>query len=169
MLVTISYLPPTSERPQSINIYCRGSVRYTAMNCILLFLSRVPHSHSLQSVFVYNFTNMHAMSYRYDFFAGSCRVNIYKPAVCYTVTLLAAVFRVELPRFLNLTAMSYWKSLNTSLLKVMISSKNEQAFFRDFSDITLQIIFDAWWVSLNVYTKLSIAWNNSRHAPSWQI
>jgi len=49
----------------------------------------------------------------------------------------------------------------------MISSKNERVFICDLNDLTLQIIFHAWWTSMNVDSKLSIAWNNSRHAPSW--
>jgi hypothetical protein len=51
----------------------------------------------------------------------------------------------------------------------MISSKNERVFIRDLSDLTLQIIFDAWWASMNVGSKRPIAWNNSRHAPLWQF
>jgi len=51
----------------------------------------------------------------------------------------------------------------------MISSKNECVFICDLNDLTLQIIFDAWWTSMNVDSKLSIAWNNSRHAPSWRF
>ena len=62
--------------------------------------------------------------------------------------------------------MSDTQSLNTSLLEVMISSKNERVFIRDLSDLTLQIIFDAWWASMNVGSKRPIAWKNSRHAPS---
>jgi len=65
--------------------------------------------------------------------------------------------------------MSDTKSLNTSLLKVMISSKNQDVFIRDLSDNTLQIIFDTWWASINVDSKLPIACNASRHAPSWQF
>ena len=65
--------------------------------------------------------------------------------------------------------MSDTQSLNTSLLEVMISSKNERVFIRDLSDLTLQIIFDAWWASMNVGSKRPIAWNNSRHAPSWRF
>jgi len=61
------------------------------------------------------------------------------------------------------------QSLNTSLLQVMISSKNECVFIRDLSDLTLQIIFDAWWASMNVGLKRPIAWKNSRHAPSWRF
>jgi len=47
----------------------------------------------------------------------------------------------------------------------MISSKNGRVFIRDLSDLTLQTIFDAWWVSMNLDSKLPIARNNSRHAP----
>jgi hypothetical protein len=65
--------------------------------------------------------------------------------------------------------MSDSQSLNTSLLEVMISSKNERVFIRDLSDPTLEIIFDAWWASMNVGSKRPIAWNNSRHAPSWRF
>jgi len=65
--------------------------------------------------------------------------------------------------------MSYIQSLNTSLLEVMISSKNERVFIRDWRDLTLQIIFDAWWASMNVGSKRPIAWKNSRHAPLWQF
>jgi hypothetical protein len=59
------------------------------------------------------------------------------------------------------------QSLNTSLLKVMTSSKNEIVFIRDLSNLTLQMIFNAWWASMNVGLKPPITWNNSRHVPSW--
>jgi len=62
--------------------------------------------------------------------------------------------------------MSHTKSLNTSLQEVIISSKNERVFIRDLSDLSLQIVFDAWWASMNVGSKRPIAWNNSRHALS---
>jgi hypothetical protein len=65
--------------------------------------------------------------------------------------------------------MLHSKSLNTWLLDIMISSKNEPVFIRDFSDLTLQIILGAWWDSMNVGSKWPSAWNNSRHAPSWQF
>jgi len=61
------------------------------------------------------------------------------------------------------------KPLNTPLLEVMISSKKERVFIRDLSALTLQIIFDAWWASMNEGSKPPIAMNNSRHAPSWRI
>jgi hypothetical protein len=51
----------------------------------------------------------------------------------------------------------------------MISSKNDLFFIRDLSDFTLQMIFDAWWASMNVGSKQPIAWKNSRHAPLWRF
>jgi len=53
----------------------QGSERYTAINCIMPFANGVLRSQSLQSVLVFNFTNMHAMSYWSDYFPCSCRVN----------------------------------------------------------------------------------------------
>jgi hypothetical protein len=51
----------------------------------------------------------------------------------------------------------------------VISSKNERVFIHDLSDLTLKIIFDAWWASINVGSKGPIAWNNTRHVPSWRF
>ena len=51
----------------------------------------------------------------------------------------------------------------------MISSKNEGFFIHYLGDLTLQIIFNAWWASMNVGSKRPIAWKNSRHAPSWRF
>jgi len=65
--------------------------------------------------------------------------------------------------------MSDSQSLKTLLQEVMISSKNERVFIRNLNDVTLQLIFDAWWASMNVGSKRSIAWKNSRHAPSWRF
>jgi len=65
--------------------------------------------------------------------------------------------------------MSHTKSLNTSLLEVMISSKNQRVVILDLSDLTVQIVFDGRWASMNVGSKRPIAWNNSRHAPSWRF
>jgi hypothetical protein len=67
------------------------------------------------------------------------------------------------------TAMSDSQSLNTLLLEVTISSKNERVSIRDLNNLTLQILFDAWWASMNVGLKRSIAWKNSRHAPSRRL
>jgi hypothetical protein len=104
------------------------------------------------------------MSYRSDFFACSCRVNIQEPAVSFTVLLLSAVSQVRLPSFLIPRAMLLSKSLNISLLEVMISSRNEHVFIRDFTNHILQIIFNAWWALMNVGMKRRIAWKNSRPA-----
>jgi len=51
----------------------------------------------------------------------------------------------------------------------MISSKNGCVIIRDLSYLTLQIIFDAWWAKRNVGSKVPIAWNDSRHGPSWRL
>jgi len=63
--------------------------------------------------------------------------------------------------------MSDSQSLNMMLLDVMISSNNERLFIHDLSDLTLQIIFDAWLASMKVGSKCPIAWNHSRHTPLW--
>jgi len=119
-------------------------------------------------VLVFNFTNMHAMSHRTDFFLTcSSKVNIEEPAFYLTITYPLTVTQIELPRVQLLTAISDTKSLNTSLLEVIISSENECVFICDLSDLTLQIIFDAWWASMNVGSKRPIAWNDSRHAALW--
>ncbi|KAF8251988.1 hypothetical protein K440DRAFT_636171 [Wilcoxina mikolae CBS 423.85] len=60
-------------------------------------------------------------------------------------------------------------SLNTFLLEVMISLKNESVFIGDLSDLTMEIMFDAWWPSMNEGSKQPIDWNNSRHTPSWRF
>ena len=70
MLVTISRLPPTIEHQWSVNICCSCSVSYTALKCIGLFLNWVLHSQSFQYDLVYNFTNMHSMSHRSNYFCS---------------------------------------------------------------------------------------------------
>jgi hypothetical protein len=169
ILVMISRVAPTIQRLHNVKSFGGCSEYYTAMNCIVLFLNRVLRGQSLQSVLVYNFPDMHAMSYRSDCFACSCRVNIYKPAVCFSVWLLSAVFRVGSLSILILTAMSDLKSSNTSPLEVMISSQDEFVFIRDLRDLTLQIIFDAWWASINEGSKGPIVWKNSRHVLLWRL
>jgi hypothetical protein len=83
--------------------------------------------------------------------------------------LLLGVCQVVLPNFLSSTAMSDTKSLNTSLLEVIISPNNEHVLVRDLSHLTLQIVFDASWASMIVGLKRPIAWKNPRHGPSWQF
>jgi hypothetical protein len=147
----------------------QGSECYTAINSSMLFLNGGLRRHSLQSVLVFNMTNMHAMSDRSDYFPCSSTVNISEPAICFTVSLFSAVSRVVLPSFWISTAMSDTQYLDISLLEVIISSKNERVFIRDLSDLTVQITFDAWSASMNVGSKRHVAWKNSRHAPSWQF
>jgi len=67
------------------------------------------------------------------------------------------------------TAMSDSQSIHTSLLEVMIFSKNAWVFIRDLTDRTLEIIFDASWASMNVGSKRTFGWKNSRHAPWWRF
>jgi hypothetical protein len=70
-----------------------------------------------------------------------------------------AVSQVRLPVFLISTAISNSKSLNTSFLEIVLPSKNEHVIIFDFRDLTLPIIFDAWWASMNVASKRFIALN----------
>jgi len=112
---------------------------------------------------------MHAMSHRSDFFASSSRVNIQCPAICCTITLLSAVTRVVSSSFLIPTAVSDSQSLNTSILEVVISSTNERVFIRYFSDLTSQVVFNAWTASNNGDLKRTIAWSKSRHLLWWPI
>jgi hypothetical protein len=58
--------------------------------------------------------------------------------------LLRTVIQLELHSNQIPNAMPDSKSINTSLLEVMISSKIEPVFIRDLNDLTLQIIFDTW-------------------------
>jgi len=139
------------------------------MKWIWVCINWVLHGQSFQYIFVYHFTSMHAMSHRSDFFACRSRVNIYGPAICCTITLLLAVTRVVLSNFLIPTAMSDTQSLNTSMLEVMISSKNYRVCISDLSDLALHIIVDAWWASMNVDSERPIGWNNSWAAPLWRF
>ena len=67
-----------------------------------------------------------------------------------TILYLLTSFQVFLHGCQIPTAMSDLKSLNTSLLEVMISSKKDRVIIRDLNDITLQTIFNAWCASINV-------------------
>jgi len=83
--------------------------------------------------------------------------------------LLLAVSWVGLPRFLMPTTTLNSKSFNTSFLEVMICSKNKLVFICDLSNLRIQIIFDAWWASMNVDSKHPVAWNNSWHLLPWRL
>jgi len=165
----ILLLPPTNERQQCVNSFCAGTITYTATKCIALYLNWFFNAQSFQYVLVYNITTMHAMTHRaYIFVARSPRVNIEEPVFLSTIRYLSTSFQVQLPSCQIPTTMPDSKSLNTLLLEVMISSKNEHVFIRDLNDLTLQIIFDAWWASMNVSSMRSIAWKDCRHAPWWR-
>jgi len=128
----------------------QGSEHYTRLHCIMLFPYGIWRGQSLQSVLVFNFTNMHAMSYWSDFFPCSCRVNIYEPAVGITVLLFLPVSRVVIPSILISTAMSDTESLNTLSLQDMISSNNDCVFISDFqrqyiaNDPRCLVSFNEW-------------------------
>jgi hypothetical protein len=117
-----------------------------------------------------NFTNMHAMSHRSDFYLTySSKGNLSERAFYQTITKLLTVTQMELPRVQFPNAMSDTKSLNTSLLEVMISSKNEYVLIWDLSDFTLHITFDAWWDSMKVGLKRPVGWKHSRHTACWRF
>jgi hypothetical protein len=84
-------------------------------------------------------------------------VNILEPGVCFNVSLLSAVSRVGAHSIPILTAMSDPTTLNTTLLKDMISSKNDDVCISHLSDLPLQIIFNVWWVSMHEGLKRPIA------------
>jgi len=136
------------------------------MKWIVLFLNCVFRGQSIQYFLLYNFTSMHAMSHRSDFSASSSRVNIEESTVCITIMLLLAVSQVILPSVLFPTTMSDSKSSNTSLLEVIISSKNECVIIHDLSERIYRIMFDACWASMNADSQRPITWNDSRHVSS---
>jgi hypothetical protein len=100
------------------------------------------------NVLVFNFTNMYAEPRRSDFFlACSFQVNIEEPAIYLTIMNPLIVTQIKFPRVQFPTVMSDTKSLNTWVLAVIISSKIECFFICDLSNLTLPIIFAAWWAS----------------------
>jgi len=106
------------------------------------------------------------MSHRSDLFLPrSSKVIIYEPAFFLTIKYLLIFTQGKYPRFHFLTAISYSKSLNTSLLDVMIYCKNGPVFICDVGDLTFRIMCDDWWASMNLSSKLHIGWNDSGHAP----
>jgi hypothetical protein len=59
------------------------------------------------------------------------------------------------------------RSMNTPLLKVILSSHTEWGFICGLTDLSWQIIFNTFWASITVGLKCPIAWQNSRHEHSW--
>jgi hypothetical protein len=80
---------------------------------------------------------------------------------------LLTISQIEICSVAIPTAMSDSKSFNTLLLVVMISFKNHCIFIHDVSYLTLQVLFYAWWASIDVGSKRPIACNNSCHSPLW--
>ena len=136
------------------------------MNFSELLLNCVLRSQSDQYVFLYDLTNMYAMSHRSASFACTSRVNIQDPTFWFTESSLLAVFRVGLHRFQIPSPMSDSKSLNTSLFQVITSSTNARVYIGDLTNHSFQIIFAGWWASMNVGWQRPIAWNDSGHGPS---
>jgi len=101
------------------------------------------------------------------FFACSSRIKIEDSVLCFTITYLSAVSRSASPGFPICNAMLDSIYFNTSFLEVIISCKNIHVSICDLSDLTLQIMFDVWWTSINVGSKHPIGWNHSSHASSW--
>jgi len=135
-----------------------------------LFLNRAIKGQSSLYVLVFNFRNMHAMSDWSDLFlACSSRVKIEEPAFYFTITLLLTVTQVELRSEQIPTAMLDSKCLKTLWLEFMISSKNQCVFFRDLSNLSLWIVFDAWLASMNVGSNCPIAWDNHTHVSPWRF
>jgi hypothetical protein len=63
--------------------------------------------------------------------------------------------------------MSDSNCFTTSSLEGLISPTSVCVFIHYLRDLTLHIIFDTWWASINVGSRWPVEWNNSRHAPSW--
>ena len=99
-------------------------------------------------------------------FACSSRVNIEEHTFYFAITLLLAVTRGRLPRIQIPTMLSNSVSLNTSLREVIISATNRHGVICDLSNLTLQIIFNALWPSMNVSSQHPIASTESTHTPS---
>jgi len=113
---------------------------------------------------------MHSVSPQsYYCLASSSIVNIEAPAFYWIIMSHLPVYQTEKHSRQLSAAKSDSQSINTSLLEVMISSKNEWVIIRDLTNLTLQIIFDTSWASMNVGLKHPIARKHSRHAPSWHF
>ena len=144
MLVVISLPAAENECQLGVDSFCGGSVSYTAMNCIALFLNWGFNWHCFQYIFVYNFTKLHALSHRcYIFLACSSRVDTLDSAFCCTTRSLLRVFHIKISSFQIPTAMSDSECLHMFLVGLVISSKDESVFIGDLSNPILQIVLDA--------------------------
>jgi len=77
---------------------------------------------------------------------------------------LFTVSQPELHSFQHPTTMPDSQSRNISSQEVFMSSTNNCILFRDLNDLTLKIVFDPSWASMNVGSKHPIAWHNATHA-----
>lgn len=111
---------------------------------------------------------MDAISDRYDFVhARSSMVSSQEAALYLPITCVLIVPQIEMDSFKLCSALSDSHSLNALLLEVMTLPKYKHHYVHNFSDITLQILFDAWRASMNVVLKHPLGCNNCRHTPSW--
>jgi hypothetical protein len=70
---------------------------------------------------------------------------------------LLTVSQLELHSLQRPPPISYFPSINTSLREDIILSQNRSVFIHALTDLTIHIIFDAWWASMNVGLKRSSA------------
>jgi hypothetical protein len=151
MLSTRLELPSKNEGQRCNNSFGGGSVSCTAMYCTASLLNRVINGQSCLYISIFNFTNMHALSHRSDFYlAGSSKVNISEPADHFTIMFLLTATQIAIPSNQNSIVFSDSRSLSMSLQAVMISSKHDHIFICYLIYLTLQIIFHAWWASISV-------------------
>jgi len=157
MQLTILLLPPENEYQRSFNCFRGASLCCTAMNSATSFRNAAFNCQSFQYVLACSFTNMHAVSLSSGcILAHSSRVTSKESTFYIPITYLLTVSQVKLDSVQSPSAMSNSKSLSTLLLEVMISSMNEPVFIRYLPDLTVQIIFDAWWASIDVGSKYLI-------------
>jgi len=110
------------------------------------------------------------MSQRSDLILlSSSNINNQDPVLYRTISNLLTVIQVEVLKAQYSTSLSDTKCLNTLLVEVIISSKNDRIFICHLSNLTLQIIFNPLWAWMNVRLKWPVTWNNSRHASSWRF
>jgi len=65
--------------------------------------------------------------------------------------------------------MSDSQSINIWLLEVMISWKHKWVFICNLTHLPVQIIFNAWWVSMNEDLTRPFGWKSSWLAHSWRF
>lgn len=113
---------------------------------------------------------MQAMSYwLYIFLSCSFRFNIYETAVHFTMILRLTVLQVEICSIHIPKAILDSNPFNTLMQEVMISSKFESVCVGNWSNLTLQRIFDTWWACMNRSSMCAIVWNSSGDGTAWHF